>query len=256
MSNKKGASLDIEEHRRAHTSSSIADRLEEERKHHYLKDFVYGAIDGTVTTFAVVTGVAGAGLSSGVVIVLGIANLVADGFSMAASNFLGTRAEAQLRAAAEEEERFHIQVFPEGEREEVRQIFKKKGFSGEELDSIVDVITSDRTQWINTMLQDEYGLSLSTPLAWKAAGATFAAFLAVGAIPILPFVLNALFGQFIERPFLVSSVLTGAAFFFVGAMKSRYVRQHWLLAGLETMLIGGLAASFAYILGVALKGLL
>ena len=66
----------------------------------YLSDFIYGAIDGTVTTFAVVSGVAGAGLSSGVIVVLGLANLVGDGFSMAASNFLGTRADEQLRDQA------------------------------------------------------------------------------------------------------------------------------------------------------------
>lgn len=65
-------------------------------RHRYLGDFIYGAIDGGVTTFAVVAGVAGARLSAGIVIVLGLANLFADGFSMAASNFASTRAERQL----------------------------------------------------------------------------------------------------------------------------------------------------------------
>ena len=82
----------------SHTPDLIQQRLKAPTRHSYLRDFVYGAIDGTVTTFAVVSGVAGAGLSSGVIIVLGLANLVGDGFSMAASNYLGTKTEEELRA--------------------------------------------------------------------------------------------------------------------------------------------------------------
>jgi hypothetical protein len=76
-----------------HTADAISARLAEGARHNYLRDFIYGGIDGAVTTFAVVAGVTGAGLSPGIVVILGAANLVADGFSMAASNYLGTRAE-------------------------------------------------------------------------------------------------------------------------------------------------------------------
>lgn len=75
-------------------------------KHQYLKDFVFGAIDGAVTTFAVVAGVAGAHLTLGIVIVLGVANLVGDGFSIAVSNFLATRAEQDIRRKAKKEDPF------------------------------------------------------------------------------------------------------------------------------------------------------
>ena len=96
-------------HVKSHTPNSIRKRLQDEgRDGVYLKDFIYGAIDGAVTTFAVVSGVAGAELSSGVVIVLGLANLVADGFSMAVSNFKGARAEQQIRDKAKRTELRHI----------------------------------------------------------------------------------------------------------------------------------------------------
>ena len=97
----------------SHTRSAIRRRLNSERSHSYLKDFVYGAIDGTVTTFAVVSGVAGAALSSKIVIVLGLANLLGDGFSMAVGNYLGTRSEAQQRDQARKREEQHIEKVPE-----------------------------------------------------------------------------------------------------------------------------------------------
>ena len=80
----------------AHTPEAVRERLLAAPRHSYLRDFVYGSVDGAVTTFAIVSGVAGAGLPGRVVIILGLANVAADGFSMAASNFLGTRAERQL----------------------------------------------------------------------------------------------------------------------------------------------------------------
>src|SRR6185436_2746023 len=99
-----------------HTAEAIAARLASS-KHNYIRDFIYGGIDGAVTTFAVVSGVAGAELSTGIILVLGFANLIADGFSMAASNFLATRAEEQLRKKARLKEEQEIDLYPEGEVE-------------------------------------------------------------------------------------------------------------------------------------------
>jgi VIT1/CCC1 family predicted Fe2+/Mn2+ transporter len=155
--------------RAAHTPAAIQDRLKAGPRHSYLRDFIYGAVDGIVTTFAVVSAVAGGGLSSGIVIVLGAANLVADGFSMAVSNYLGTRAERQLVQRARRIEEEHIASCPEGEREEIRQIFAAKGLSGNELEQMISVVTSDRRRWIDTMILEEYGLALERPSPWCAS---------------------------------------------------------------------------------------
>lgn len=113
------------------TSEAIRLRLVQEGRINYLRDWIYGAIDGGVTTFAIVTGVVGANLPSAVVLLLGFANLVADGFAMAASNYSGTTAEQDDYRRVLDIERRHIALVPEGERKETRQIFAAKGFAGE-----------------------------------------------------------------------------------------------------------------------------
>lgn len=242
-------------HRKEHTPSAISQRLERGPERSYLRDFIYGAIDGTVTTYAVVAGVAGAGLPSPVVIILGFANLFADGFSMAISNYLGTKAERQMRDRARRQEQDHIRVFPEGEREEIRQIFARKGFVGEELERAVGVITSDVERWVDTMVQEELGLPLGGPKPLRAAVSTFIAFITVGFTPLFCHVVDVVAPGTIARPFLVSGILTGAAFFVVGAMKGRYVSERWWASAVETFLVGSVAAGLAYVVGLVLKGL-
>ena len=257
MNIKKQATPAHLEH--SHEPEQIAERLKSATQHSYLRDFVYGATDGIVTTFAIVSGVAGAQLGSNVIILLGAANLFADGFSMAASNYLGTKTDEQVRNRAREMEAAHIRLDPEGEKEEVRQIFAAKGFEGGDLETAVEIITKNKDQWVDTMIVDEHGLSLDGPSPIKAALTTFWAFVAIGLLPLLPFLLAALFAGIDKTGsptlYLWSTVMTGIAFFLVGAGKSFFVRQSWLRSGMETLLIGSLAAAIAYLIGYALHSL-
>lgn len=236
-----------------HTPRAVSRRLGRRPSPSYLHDFIYGAVDGAVTTFAVVAGVAGASLDETVVIILGGANLVADGFSMAASNFLGSRAERQQRQRARREEQLHIELVPEGEREEIRQIYAAKGFEGNDLERVVDVITSDRELWAETMMSEELGFASTVPNEYRAAFSTLAAFLTVGLLPLLVYIYDVAAPADVADPFTWSAVLTGIAFLAVGGVKARFVDQRWWRSALETLAVGGLAAALAYAAGAVLQ---
>jgi VIT1/CCC1 family predicted Fe2+/Mn2+ transporter len=204
-----------------------------------------------VTTFAIVAGVAGAGLSVGAAIVLGLANVLADGFSMAVGQYLKARADHQVLERYRQLEEQHIERIPRGEREEIRQIFASKGFDGETLDKIVETITADKRRWVETMLREEWGLQLNPPSGIQAATTTFVAFVLVGLVPLAPLFFNRALGE--SYTFITSAVLTAVAFLSIGAVRGRISRQPIVACALETLLVGGAAATLAYVVGAALR---
>jgi len=233
-----------------HEPHEIADRLRSGPSVSYLRDWVYGGIDGAVTTFAIVAGVVGAGLSPRVILILGAANLLADGFSMAAANYSSTRTEIDEYEHIRQMEERHVVHAPEGEREEIRQIFAAKGFSGKELERAVDVITESQERWIDTMMAEEHGLPPVARLPIRSALATFVAFAICGLVPLLPFVLG------LPASVIASTAMTGATFFAIGSFRSRWSPFPWWRAGAETLTIGLVAAAFAYLAGYTLQALI
>lgn len=232
-----------------HSPDAIASRLDQGFRSSYLRDFVYGGIDGAVTTFAIVSGVVGAKLSASVVIILGLANLLADGFSMAASNFSGTRSEHHELDLVRKMEERQIRVHPEGEREEIRQIYARKGFEGKDLETVVDTITSDPDLWVRTMIQEEYGMAAELRSPWRAAFSTMIAFVVCGAVPLVPFLLG------VDSPGSWSLAATAVVFFAIGSSKARWSVIPWWQSGLETLAIGSIAAAIAWAIGALLGNL-
>jgi len=221
----------------------------------YLPDFVYGGIDGSVTTFAVVAGVTGASLSPTIVLILGFANLFADGFSMAVGNYLSTKSRKEYSDKIRKSEEHSIIHIPEEETEEIREIFSEKGFSGRQLDDAVEIITSNQDVWIDTMMKDEFGIFEDHTSPIKSALVTFLSFNVIGFIPLLAYVLSYFSNSFRGNTFTLSVILTSVAFFIVGSVKGRIVGMRWFFSGFETLLIGGAAAIIAYIVGYLLRGL-
>lgn len=237
-----------------HTDEAIAARIAGPSADDYAGDFVLGGVDGAVTTFAIVAGVAGASYGVTVAIVLGIANLLADGFSMAISNYLKARSDQMQLKKYRSLETMHIQRVPEREREEIRQIFAAKGFEGELLESVVDTICEDKRRWVDTMLVEEWGLRLQPPTPWKAGLVTFTGFCLAGSIPLLPLPFVQL-GWSPNTIFLTSALLTGAAFILIGIFRAKVEQEGQLTAVTETLVTGGCAAAIAYGVGVGLHSL-
>lgn len=231
----------------SHHPDDISERLRNGQRNGHLKDMIYGAIDGTITTFAIVAGVAGAGLPHKIVVILGVANILADGFSMAASNYSGTKAELDDRKRIEKIEEAHIVDHRSGELEELKQILGRRGLSGEVLEQATKEISANKANWIALMLTDEYGLTLDAPNPLKAALATFAAFLIAGAIPLMPFVLG------LEPAFQISIYATLLTFFLIGTGKSYWSLAKWWWSGAETLAIGATAALIAYGVGALFR---
>jgi VIT1/CCC1 family predicted Fe2+/Mn2+ transporter len=247
--------LTADEARTAHQEGS-GERLIHGSVHsEHVGDFVFGGIDGVVTTFAVVAGVAGANLSPAVVLVLGLANLLADGFAMGIGNFLSIRSERERYERERARETWEVEHIPDEERQEITAIYAAKGFSGELLNQVVTTITADKERWVDTMLQEEHGLARETRSPLKGGAVTYLAFIIIGFIPLLTFVVALFTPELKPYTFSISVVLTVIALFAIGALKTLVVARPFWRSGIETLLMGGLAAIVAYVVGYLLRGI-
>lgn len=216
----------------------------------YLGDLVYGANDGIITTFAVIAGAAGAGLSAGVVIILGLANLIADGISMGLSNYLSLKSRISFQKQQRQIEEDEVRDLPDKELEEMRVIIRNWGVSEDKLESVLADVTKDKKRWVDIMMREELNIiedDIKSP--WRHGFATFIAFLIGGSLPMIPY----FFGSFIDSQFLIACIATGLALFSVGAARSLVIQTRWWRAGLEMLAVGGLAAVSAYFVGGAVK---
>jgi VIT1/CCC1 family predicted Fe2+/Mn2+ transporter len=220
-----------------------------------IENFVYGAIDGTITTFAIVTGVVGASLSPSVIIILGFANLFADGFSMAIGNYLAVKTQNEFVQRKRKREEWEIDNRVDEEKQEIREIYSKKGFKGELLDEIVRIITSRRKVWIDTMMKEELGLIENKHSPTLSAANTFVGFNALGIIPLIPFILVYFFGSSmsISNALFYSILSTASSFFLIGCIRGKVVHRPMKTSGFNTVLIGGIAAAVSYGIGYALS---
>ncbi len=220
----------------------------------HFDDFIYGSIDGAVTTFAIVAGVVGASLSPGIILILGFANLFADGFSMAAANYQASRARNEYIEMKRKQEEWEIENLEEQETEEIREIYRKKGFKDELLEEVVRIITSRRKVWIDTMMKEELGLIEDEKNPIDSSISTFVGFNLIGLIPLLPFMIFIAMGiDPNSDAFVYSTVFVLSAFFLVGTIKGKIVKKSKIKSGFYTLIIGGTAAMVAYLIGYGLN---
>ncbi len=224
------------------------------RRYNWLPDFVYGGIDGSVTTFAVVAGVAGAQLSTAIVLILGFANLFADGFSMAVGKYSSDRAEKQRIQSVRKSLDREIHSDPEKARADLEEVLRNQGFHGRDLTKAVEMMSTNEAVWVDALMRHKYHLISETIEPAKGALATFIAFNVIGFIPLAAYVFNSFLNLDPRQLFQLTALFTLAALFIVGVIKAKVVRERWVWGGVETMLIGSAAAAIAYLVGYLLRG--
>lgn len=218
----------------------------------YIGEFIYGGIDGSVTTFAVVAGAAGANLDSAIVIILGFANLFADGFAMSVGSYLSTKSEKQNYDKHKAVEYWEVDHLPEKERDEIREIYAAKGFEGELLEQVVAKITEDKDRWVDVMMKEELEMTEETKSPFQMGLVTFISFLIMGFIPLIVYVID--YGRGLDGDlFLWSSILTFITFAGIGYAKSYVTATSRVRGVFETLFLGGSAAVLAYYVGVILE---
>ncbi len=232
-----------------------APEIHQQEQGRYIKSAIYGGLDGIITTFAVVAGVAGASLSAGIVLILGFANLIADGLSMAIGDYLSTKAEKEYAKAERKRESWEVENYPKGEMKETEEIYMNKGIPEKDAKNIVNILSKHKEAWVDVMMVEELGIYENKESPLKNAIVTFFSFGIFGFIPLLAYVLARPVPGIQNYTFLIACILTGLTLFTLGALKVKVTGKEWFTAGLEMLIVGGLAATAAYGIGALLSGL-
>lgn len=229
--------------------------IKDNKKYHkikqgeYLKSWVYGGLDGTITTFAVVAGIIGASLSNTIILILGFANLIGDGISMSIGDYLSSKSELDFYNAERKREKWEVDKNPKGEESEMLEIYTKRGYSREDARKFIKLLTKNKKFWIDTMMHEELDLIKKSGSPVKNALVTFGSFLFFGFIPLVLFLIGTLFSITIPNAFLWTCILSGLSMFLLGSLKCRITGKRWYRSGLEMLIVGGLAAGAAYFIG-------
>ena len=245
---------DVELSKKAH--SVFATEQHQQEKGRYLKSIVYGGLDGIITTFAVVAGVKGATLSLAIVLILGIANLLADGMSMGIGDYLSSKSEIEYQKKEREREAWEVENYPEGEKLELIELYQSKGLSEEDAKTVVDIFSKDPKTWVDIMMVEELGILEETESPMGNAIATFISFVIFGAIPLLTYVLALFIDTLASNSvllFTIACISTGITLFVLGALKTNITGKNLWISGLETLLVGAAAAGAAYLIGFGLS---
>jgi VIT1/CCC1 family predicted Fe2+/Mn2+ transporter len=210
----------------------------------WLRPATFGVMDGLVSNFALVAGVVGGGASGKVVIMTGLAGLVAGACSMASGEFTSVSSQTELMQAEIEAERRELQVHPEDEMRELALMYEAKGLRPELAAEVARELTADPAVALEVHVREELGVDPNDlPSPWVAAGSSFAAFALGALIPLLPF----LFGAASLLPALLLSVV---GLVVTGGIVARITARPFWYGGGRQLLLGGLSAAVTFAIGL------
>ena len=219
-----------------------------------IRSAILGLNDGLISTFTLLVGVAAASLGGGrgsnIIILTGIAAMVSGSISMGLGEYISSKSEYNYIKNEIKKEKAEIELFPEEEKQEVKNYFNKMGLEGDILDSCVDSITRDKEVWLNFLLKSELGLEEpKSPLL--GAFLTFTSFIVGSLIPQIPYFLNLGFTSLI-----ISIIISFGSLFAVGALKTKITGERKVKGAFEMLFIGIVAFSISYLIGLTLENLI
>ena len=214
-----------------------------------LSDIILGGQDGLVNVLGVILGVAAATNDPRIVLVAGLAATFAESVSMGAVAYTSTLADSDFYESERAREFRHITAVPHLEKNEVREIYARKGFKGELLEHIVETITANEDVWVAVMMSEEHQLSpTDRTQAFKSALVVGFSAIVGSLIPLAPFAFLP-----VAHSMWVAVVITAMVLFGVGAYKARTTVGHPGKSGLEMAVIGTLSALVGYAVGMLFK---
>ena len=214
-----------------------------------LSDIILGGQDGLVNVLGVILGIAAATGDAYIILVAGLAATFAESVSMAAVAYTSTIADADYYESEREREHRHIQEVPNLEREEIRNIYAEKGFSGELLEGIVETITASPDVWVAVMMSEEHQLQpVDRRTALRSAIIVGIAAIVGSLIPLVPFLFVP-----VSTGILLSIGFSALVLFIVGVVKARMTVGHPGKSGLEMAVIGTVSALVGYAVGALLR---
>ena len=210
----------------------------------FLREIVFGANDGLVSNVALVAGIAGGTNDPKIILLGGIAGLVAGAISMSLGAYVSSKSEHEFREAEEQRERWEVEHMRDAELQETRHIFRLKGITGPLLDEVVEAVSRDHEQWIKLMMTEELGFPNEPPKPKVAAMIMGIAFAIAATFPVAPYLVTE------GNAALIASVsLTAAALFGVGALRASLTSGSMARKGVEMVALGGFAVIAANLIG-------
>ena len=217
-----------------------------------LRQAVFGANDGLVSTFGLVAGLTGAAASPSILIIANVVNMFASGMSMGFGSYLATKSQYEYNKRLEAEERHRIRTDRKGALKELRSLHIRRGVPKAQLKRHMDTVTDDEKEWLTFVLQEKHGLAKANfPNPLRGGTIMFFVFVACGFIPIIP-----LFFASGMRALMVSAFITSIALFIVGALKHELTGRSWTSLGLENLSIGAVTGIVGFIAGIITSDLL
>lgn len=215
-------------------------------KGRFIRDVMFGVNDGLVSTIGFVAGATSALMQTRLVLLAGFAAVVAGALSMSIGAYLASKSQREFFESEKARERREIEEVPEVERNEIRDIFARQGFQKDEVEMIVNRVTSDKELWIRFMMREELGMieeAFDRPAI--VACLMGVAFTVGGVVPLLPYLVM----EDVIAALNVAVAVSLLALFIVGAAKTVLTKQPWLKSGLEVVLLGSLAAGVGFAIG-------